>query len=262
MQTGCKSWPGGVVRHIALFGYLYQPRDARSRSRATAQPDRARIVCPFVTRLAGGIRLWRSPSDHKLARGSKARTPGGGASSRFSCGFGFGHGHATGIFDSYKHSRIPDQKNPCRKSFRAERDEPHAKRNQTRQVYHHSDPKSTLDGGLVGDGGNGLGLVVNNGDGASLTGLKGLALELDGLALSLGLLLELGVLLDTAEETLAGAGRLDVLDADVDALLDVAVLHLLVDDDADSGLGDVVDDTSLAVVDLVGHTVRCPTSVS
>ena len=105
--------------------------------------------------------------------------------------------------------------------------------------------------GVVGDGSDALGLVVLGADGAGLAGLVGLALKEDGGALLLGLALLLGVGLDADDELLTRAGETDVLDTEVDALLDVAVADLLVDDDTDGGLGDVVDDTGLAVEVLV-----------
>lgn len=68
--------------------------------------------------------------------------------------------------------------------------------------------------------------------------------------IGLRLLLQLGVPLDTADELLSGSGQGNVLDAEVDALLDVTVLDLLVDDDTNCALCDIVDDSSLSVVDL------------
>ena len=87
-----------------------------------------------------------------------------------------------------------------------------------------------------------------------LPGLDGLSLEVDVCAVGLSLLLLGGVGLDAGDELLAALGVLDVLDADVDTLLEETVADLLEDDDSEGGLGDVVDDTGLSVVDLVGHT--------
>lgn len=44
-----------------------------------------------------------------------------------------------------------------------------------------------------------------------------------------------------------------MLDPDVDSLFDISVADLSVKNDADSGLGDVVDYSSLAVIDLCGR---------
>ena len=110
--------------------------------------------------------------------------------------------------------------------------------------------------GIVGDGDDGLGLVASLLDEVGLTGTNGLTLQVNVDTLLLGLALLDGVLLDTLDEVLTGAGVLDVLNADADTLLEVAVVDLLVKDDTDGGLGDVVDNTGLTVVDLVGHTVQ------
>lgn len=111
-----------------------------------------------------------------------------------------------------------------------------------------------LNVGVVSNRSEGLGGDAF--DQVGLTGLGGLALQVQVNTLLTGLALLLGVLLDTADEVLAGAGMLDVLDADVDALLDVAVVDNLVQEDTDGGLGHVVDDTGLTVEDLVGHTMK------
>lgn len=108
-----------------------------------------------------------------------------------------------------------------------------------------------LNVGVVGDRCDALRLVLLGADGAGLAGLVGLALKEDGGALLLGLALLLGVGLDADDELLTRAGETDVLDTEVDALLDVAVADLLVDNDTDGRLGHVVDDTSLSVEVLV-----------
>jgi len=111
---------------------------------------------------------------------------------------------------------------------------------------------SHLDRRLVRDGRDALRLVVLRTDGPRLPRHRRLPLQVHGLARVLRLPLRRRVRFDTGKELVTGARLADVLDADVDALLDVAVADLSVEDDADGGFGDVVDDACLAVVDLVG----------
>lgn len=70
-----------------------------------------------------------------------------------------------------------------------------------------------------------------------------------------GLFLLRSILLDPAKEVLTGTRGANMLYPDVDSLLHVAVANPFVEDDADGGFGDVVDDAGFAVVDLVWHTV-------
>lgn len=108
---------------------------------------------------------------------------------------------------------------------------------------------------LIGDGGDEDGLVVLHADKVGSTGTLRLSLEADELAGSLGLGLLGGILLDTGDEPGTALARLDMLNANADALLNVAVANRLVDDDAEGTLRDVEDDTGLAVVELVGHAL-------
>jgi len=112
-----------------------------------------------------------------------------------------------------------------------------------------------LDGSLVRDRSDSLWEVVLDGDGAGLTGLDGLPLQVHVLSSSFCGDLLLSVGLDTVDELLSALGVLDVLNADVHTLLNVSVADELVEDDSEGGLGDVVDNTGLTVVDLVGHTI-------
>lgn len=132
-----------------------------------------------------------------------------------------------------------------------------SERNTLRKTEASTTPTLPLNSGFVCQRDNSLRRVVSQRDCDGIPGESRLSLNLDGNTIGSGLLLGGRVRLDSLDEVLTGSRGLDVLDSDVDALLDVAVLDLLVDDDADGALCDVVDNASLAVVDLVGHTAEC-----
>ena len=112
-----------------------------------------------------------------------------------------------------------------------------------------------LNVSVVSDRRNVLWLLLLGADRPGLTGHDWLALKVDVDVVGLCGDTLGGVLLDSVQELVSAAGFADVLDADVDALLDVSVTDLSEDDDTDGALGDVVHNTGLSVVDLVWHTV-------
>ena len=117
-----------------------------------------------------------------------------------------------------------------------------------------------LDGGLVWDWSYRLWLVVSDNDKSGSAWLDSLALEEDRLSGLLGLTLLSSVVLDTLDEGLTALGVTDVLNTDVDTLLEVTVSDWLVDDYAEGGLCDVVDNAGLSVVPLVWETMKFPLS--
>lgn len=117
------------------------------------------------------------------------------------------------------------------------------------------DTSIRLEEMLVGQGSDQDGGVVLGGDKVGGAGGSRLSLQLDKVPRGLGLGSLLAVLLDTGQEVQAGLGGLDVLDTDADALLDLATADSLVHDNAEGTLGDVEDDTGLAMVELVGHAL-------
>lgn len=122
-------------------------------------------------------------------------------------------------------------------------------------IYKTNAPR--LNVSVVGDRSNVLRLLLLGADRPGAAGHDWLALEVDVDVLGLcgDALGRVG--LDSVQELVSAARFADVLDADVDALLDVSVADLSEDDDADGALGDVVHDTGLSVVDLVWHTDWC-----
>jgi len=113
----------------------------------------------------------------------------------------------------------------------------------------------SLDSCLIGDWSDGFGEVSGCGNCVCLSGLDCLSLQVNVDTLILCLPPLSRIVLHTVDELLATFGVLDVLNADVDTLLQVAVADTLVDDDTEGGLGDVVDNTGLSVVDFVWHTL-------
>lgn len=92
-------------------------------------------------------------------------------------------------------------------------------------------------------------------DKVALARLRGKALQLHLLTGRLGVRTGNLVVFDALQQVLAALAGDDMLNAHIHALLNVARAHLLVHDDAKGALGDVEDDTGLAVVELVRHAL-------
>lgn len=89
-------------------------------------------------------------------------------------------------------------------------------------------PPPRLDSRLVWHRCDALRFVVLKADGSRFPGKSRLALQVDVDALGLGLLPLRSILLDALDEIFSGSGVSHMLNANVDALLDVSVADLLV----------------------------------
>lgn len=107
-----------------------------------------------------------------------------------------------------------------------------------------------------------LRLVIDSADSPRFSRHRGESLEIHLLASLLCRFLLLRILLDAAQEVVPRPRLLDVFDSDVDALLNIPISHSPVKDNADGRFRHVVDNTGLAMVDLVWHTTQVLTSVS
>lgn len=95
--------------------------------------------------------------------------------------------------------------------------------------------------------------VVDNADDVTLSWMLGDALVVWFLALGLGISKNLRVDLHPLQKLLPACRMPNVLNADVDALLKVPVADDLAENNSYSTGSDVEDDTSFAMVELVGH---------
>ncbi|QFZ30149.1 hypothetical protein EJF18_70223 [Clavispora lusitaniae] len=116
-------------------------------------------------------------------------------------------------------------------------------------------PMAHLNESFVSNRSQSLWNIALGGDKLSWSWSSWLSLQRDLFTLGLGFLLQGSVGLDSVQELLTTSRVLDVLDSQVDLLLNVSVTNNLVDDDTDSRLGDVENDTGLTLVVLVRHTL-------
>ena len=92
-------------------------------------------------------------------------------------------------------------------------------------------------------------------DEVSRTRSSGSSLQFNFLSSFLCLSSELIVSLNTVQEIFSASGFASMLDSDVNSLLDDSVADNLVNLNTNSSLGNVPDNTSLAMVKLVRHTL-------